>query len=540
MIKIKILIVFALFSTILYAQVDTLWSNSFNGTANSLDGARAVLLDDLGNVYSAGNTAGNGMDICIIKYSSNGDSLWSYIFASANFADDYFLSMVQSDSGFIYLACCAITIQRAFFIIKLSPDGNLIWTKQINDMIGESNNKPTKRLQVDDSGNVYFTGTKEFNFYTIKLNPAGDTLWTKSYGNSGYTYDDPSALTIDANKNVYVTGKVSINGSYDFCTIKYNTLGEQQWAKTYDGSAHNTDYPYAVSTDLTGNIYVAGSCFIDGSSNTDFCLIKYNADGDSQWVKTFDGSYSLGDEAFLICIDENNNLFVGGNRYGGNPLSGGSGTDFCLLRYNLSGDLEKSFIFNGTGNDEDYLNDFTIDNFGNLFLVGESYSNNTTYRDICVAKFDSTANFKWQTTYSGTSGIDRGYAVAVNDFDEVVVVGEANYDFFTIKYKQVVTDVENNPSSILSDFKLFQNYPNPFNPSTKISWQSPVGSWQTLKVYDLLGREVATLVDEYKPAGIYEVEFQSTVSNHQLASGIYYYQLRSGNFIQTKKMVLLR
>ena len=89
-------------------------------------------------------------------------------------------------------------------------------------------------------------------------------------------------------------------------------------------------------------------------------------------------------------------------------------------------------------------------------------------------------------------------------------------------------------------FNLNQNYPNPFNPSTKISWQSPVSSWQTLKVYDILGNEVATLVDEEKPVGRYEVEFQSSISSLQLASGIYFYQLKAGSFTETKKMILLR
>ena len=87
-------------------------------------------------------------------------------------------------------------------------------------------------------------------------------------------------------------------------------------------------------------------------------------------------------------------------------------------------------------------------------------------------------------------------------------------------------------------FELYQNYPNPFNPSTKISWQSPVSSWQTLKVYDVLGNEVATLVDEYKPAGMYNVQF--TMYNEQLSSGLYFYQLRVGNFIESKKMILLK
>ncbi|BDQ03105.1 M14 family zinc carboxypeptidase [Ignavibacterium sp.] len=93
---------------------------------------------------------------------------------------------------------------------------------------------------------------------------------------------------------------------------------------------------------------------------------------------------------------------------------------------------------------------------------------------------------------------------------------------------------------IPDEFVLHQNYPNPFNPSTKISWQSPVGSWQTLKVYDVLGNEVATLVDEYREAGNYEVEFQTTIGDRQLASGIYFYKLQIGEFVQTRKMILTK
>jgi hypothetical protein len=83
---------------------------------------------------------------------------------------------------------------------------------------------------------------------------------------------------------------------------------------------------------------------------------------------------------------------------------------------------------------------------------------------------------------------------------------------------------------------LYQNYPNPFNPTTVISWQSPVGSWQTLKVYDVLGREIATLVDEYSPAGSYEVEFDAK----GLSSGVYFYQLKAGVFTETKKLILMK
>jgi photosystem II stability/assembly factor-like uncharacterized protein len=86
-------------------------------------------------------------------------------------------------------------------------------------------------------------------------------------------------------------------------------------------------------------------------------------------------------------------------------------------------------------------------------------------------------------------------------------------------------------------FYLSQNYPNPFNPSTTISWQSPVGSHQTLKIYDVLGNEVATLVDEYKPAGTYEVEWNAT----GFTSGVYFYALEvQDKFFEVKKMILLR
>ncbi len=92
----------------------------------------------------------------------------------------------------------------------------------------------------------------------------------------------------------------------------------------------------------------------------------------------------------------------------------------------------------------------------------------------------------------------------------------------------------------LNNFFLNQNYPNPFNPATVIGYQLPVAVDVTLKVYDVLGREVAALVDEFKVAGYHEVEFQSAIGNKQYASGIYYYRLRAGDYVQTKKMLLLR
>jgi hypothetical protein len=85
-------------------------------------------------------------------------------------------------------------------------------------------------------------------------------------------------------------------------------------------------------------------------------------------------------------------------------------------------------------------------------------------------------------------------------------------------------------------FALYQNYPNPFNPTTKISWQSPVSGWQTLKVYDVLGNEIATLVNEEKPAGNYEFDFNAI----ELKSNVYFYRIIIGNYIAIRKMILMK
>jgi hypothetical protein len=99
-----------------------------------------------------------------------------------------------------------------------------------------------------------------------------------------------------------------------------------------------------------------------------------------------------------------------------------------------------------------------------------------------------------------------------------------------------VTGIENISSELPEEFNLDQNYPNPFNPSTSIQYAINNKQFVALKVYDLLGREVATLVDEYKSAGTYEVKFDAA----QISSGIYFYKLQAGSFISTKKMILIK
>lgn len=160
--------------------------------------------------------------------------------------------------------------------------------------------------------------------------------------------------------------------------------------------------------------------------------------------------------------------------------------------------------------------------------------------------FSNDSGQTWITT--ATVDTFTVFDVVFTDSLHGFAVGD-NGDYYSVldhrgiilKYKADIDSTVNVAENYTPlDFSLFQNYPNPFNPSTKISWQSAIGSWQTLKIYDVLGNEIATLVNEYRPAGRYEVEFQSTASSFQLASGIYFYTLRAGNYSESKKMILLR
>ncbi len=134
------------------------------------------------------------------------------------------------------------------------------------------------------------------------------------------------------------------------------------------------------------------------------------------------------------------------------------------------------------------------------------------------------------------------YDMKIHPVDNYLAIGTHGRSIYKLNLNQLVVSVKDE-NNIVSNFKLFQNYPNPFNPSTKIKYSvSNVETRHTsslpvkLIVYDALGNQVATLVNEEKPAGTYEVEFDGS----SLSSGIYYYKLQAGDFVQTRKMVLVK
>jgi len=163
-------------------------------------------------------------------------------------------------------------------------------------------------------------------------------------------------------------------------------------------------------------------------------------------------------------------------------------------------------------------------------MDSDSFGSNKILLDYLQTNPNVTLKVKQPQSYQKEGYYPTNYSIEYDAAEQ-----EFNIFIKDFVFSGAATTVEeelNNPK----EFYLTQNYPNPFNPLTKVNYQIPELSFATLRVYNVLGNEIATLVNEEKPIGSYEVEFNAT----GLPSGIYFYRLKAGSFFETKKMVLMK
>lgn len=224
---------------------------------------------------------------------------------------------------------------------------------------------------------------------------------------------------------------------------------------------------------------------------------------------------------------------IDNNRNGGDTVTFSTQSKIITARNNkavgfkvLSEDLKSLGVFY-------YYTDYESDS---LFYDWLSYSSLDTFfiTDPNATNVDAPAIIPALNSKTIAPGDSVTFYIAlaygVNEAEMLASIEEVQQ-----KYNQI-TSVESDLNNIPSGFSLKQNYPNPFNPSTKISYQISQNSFVTLKVYDALGREVSSLVNEEKSAGKYEVNFNAV----NLATGVYFYKLTANNFTQTNKMLLIK
>jgi len=212
-----------------------------------------------------------------------------------------------------------------------------------------------------------------------------------------------------------------------------------------------------------------------------------------------------------------------------------------LIRTNVSGDTLWTRTYGGGGTPRGYSVQQANDG-GFIFLASASAFGAGNY-DLYVVKTDSNGNSgcnEGNTTAVVTTPGITGSTPAISISSGGTSTNPATVVSSGCIVNTLCTTVGVNEDegslSIPKEYKLAQNYPNPFNPSTTIKYSIPSSEFITLKVFDVLGNEVETLVNEEKSAGSYEVNFNAS----NLASGIYFYTLQAGKFTETKKLILLK
>ncbi|MDZ7623444.1 MAG: T9SS type A sorting domain-containing protein [Ignavibacteriaceae bacterium] len=171
---------------------------------------------------------------------------------------------------------------------------------------------------------------------------------------------------------------------------------------------------------------------------------------------------------------------------------------------------------------------------GGTPIIGVNGTNTVFTNGTILNRSRKDVEFKWVVP-SGLPPFPRIYAV-LDQEGTITEIHENNNKGFNILGGSSTTEIDDENNIIPEEYVLYQSYPNPFNPTTTIKYSLPNSDIVSLKVFDILGREVAVLLDEYKTAGTHTIEFNA----NGLASGVYFYQLRAQNFVETKKMVLLR
>ena len=483
------------------------------------------------------------------------DTLWTKVYGGNN--AEYAYSIQQtSDDGFIIVGRTSSfgAGNVDAWLLKTDSMGDTLWTKTFGGNRDDCGRSVQQSL---DGGYIItgWTGTFGLGYYDawlIKTDPFGDSLWAKLFGGNGSDYGYYVQKTlVNPGDDGYIIGGVTGSsgaGLNDAWLIKTDILGNTNWIKTYGGSS--IEELHCVEQTYDGGYISTGWTSSYSPSFEDVYLIRTNASGDSMWTKTYGRDQS--DVGLSVKQTKDQGYII----VGWTRSFSVSHNDVYLIKTNTDGDTIWTRTYGGVYNEEGHSVLQTSD--GGYIIVGFIQTEPANI-DVWLIRTDSFGDTLWTKTIGG-SGEDRGTSIQQTNDNGYIIAGWTSsfgpgyMNIWIIKIALEATDVsQNDQNPIPGDFVLDQNYPNPFNPSTTIKYSIPYQSKLILKIYDVLGNEIETLVNEEKPAGTYEVEFNShsglspwgeirnlPSSRQGLTSGVYFYQLRVGDFVQTKKMLLLK
>ncbi len=476
-------------------------------------------------------------------------------------------------------------------ILPLALSGqNLVWQSNIGSTYNELGNAA---VQTDDGnyvvfGSTYSFGAGDFDMYLLKLNSVGDTIWTATYGGDLTEYGYDIQKTPDGGFILVGSTRSFGNGKRDVYLLKVDSLGEVMWSRTYGGAEDDE----GCSVRVTGGGYIiCGTTSSSGAGYSDLYLIRTNVDGDTLWTRTFGSTGGESGSAVREVAD-------GGYIAVGSTGSFGEGySSIYLVRVGSSGDSLWAVALGG--NKADFGSDVEVAQDGGLIIVGSTASYGAGYSDVYLIKTDISGVPLWEKTFGGVND-DHGYSISPlrgggyiitgttesfgaqsvdiyairtdifgnqiwgfnyggskSDFGRMVFQDQAQdyivlgysysysnggSDIYIAKLGGDATPVDDDdPIGISSGYALSQNYPNPFNLTTRINYTLPRRAAVTLTVYNILGQAVRHWQFESQSAGVYSIEWDGQSSwGGEVSSGIYFIRMKTDDFYDTRKMVLIK
>ncbi|RPI17286.1 MAG: T9SS C-terminal target domain-containing protein [Ignavibacteriae bacterium] len=463
------------------------------------------------------------------------------------------------------------------YLIKFDANGAVQWTKTIGGIKNDGGNSIIRTTDngYAVAGTTLSYGAGNYDFFIVKLDVNGAVQWSRTIG--GAYLETALSITQTTDGGYAVTGFTLSFGSppgyYDMYVVKLDSGGSLQWSSSIGSTGNDLAYSIVQSSD--GGYAVAGSYL------KQFCIVKLNSDGTLQWSKIMDG---IGYCISLIRTADNGYAMTG-YKYGISTTD----ADMCIVKLDSNGTVQWSRTIGGAYNDQGACIIQTTD--GGYAVSGLTDSLGTGLYDVYLVKLDSNGTVQWSKTTGGNSAeygwtivqtTDGGYAVAgetlsfgesndvyfvkldafgntcVNSTSRTAVLGTTNAfrsitPTVTAQNSNVtspapiissggnltsvcLTGKQNISNEIPSSFSLSQNYPNPFNPKTIINYQLPMSNFVKLIIYDVMGKEIVTLVNEQLKSGTYEVEWNAS----EFPSGVYFYRLQTESFKETKRMILIK
>jgi hypothetical protein len=533
-------------------------------TSGGGDVVNDLALDASGNVIVTGTGYSGSQDYLTLKYNSAGSQVGTarrYNPSGSSGYDEGHRVITDGSNGFYVVGTCQPATSGSNYDIGVVKYGGIAGTQQwayTFSAPGPWTDAGTGICR-DSAGFIYVIGyswmsgswipgltTSNTDIAIIKLRSTGDTVWTRHYSGPSNREDYAMAVAYDGHGGILIGGMTyDVASPYDanLTIMRMDTAGAVLWAQTYDGpGGADPELGSSLAVDTAGNAYVAGSLWYNWSSNyfatKDMIVLRYDINtGNQTWSASYNGTSNLKDEfATGVAVDKTGNVVIAGQ-----SAETSGGYNLTVVRYSQTTALpvQASALTAKTVGQSVALrwsSTTETDNAGweveRRNVIGDRDKVGNTAQWITVGWVDG----------AGTSTAPREYAFS--DHTAIPTI-QSPIARFAYRLKQLDRsgafayshEVEVEVGSAPRELTLGRNYPNPFNPSTELAFSIPEDGRVTLEVYDMLGRQVASLVDGEAKAGYVQ---RATFDATTLASGLYIARLEFGGRRLVQKMQLVR